>query len=263
MVKQAMPYKILAFGHTDKGLVRQNNEDVWGEVAELGLFVLADGMGGHRAGEVAAREAVAVLCRLVRKALEQKETPSIQEMVYILERSIEQVNSAVYKLGRSDDQLRGMGTTICCLQFHREGAIYAHVGDSRIYRLRAKKLEQLTSDHSLLRELIDLGQINEDESSEFLYKNIITKAIGTEPTVEPSIHVCDIADGDLFLMCTDGLSDLLTKDDMEAIINRAPTIRDAGKTLVACAKERGGYDNITIVIMQVQEVNEKKQDLSR
>lgn len=256
MAIHTKPYKILAFGHTDKGLVRQNNEDVWGEVAEIGLFVLADGMGGHRAGEVAARETVAVLCRLVRRELEQKTRPAIHELSRIIRHAIEQTNGIVHKLSLSDDQLHGMGTTLCSVQFHRDGAIYAHVGDSRIYRMRKKKLSQLTVDHSLMRELMDVGKLNETQISEFLYKNIITKAIGTEPVVIPSVHICDITDGDLFLMCTDGLSDLLTLAEMEAVINRAPTIRDAGKTLIACAKEKGGFDNITVVIMKVEEEQE-------
>ncbi len=257
-----MSYKLVAFGHTDKGLVRQNNEDVWGEVAELGLFVLADGMGGHRAGEVAAREAVSSLCRLMRKALENKTQISFEDLKFHIQQSIEQVNASVYKLSRAETQLKGMGTTLCCLQFHHQGVIYAHVGDSRIYRFRKKKLEQLTNDHSLVRELIDLGQIDEDQVPEFLYKNIITKAIGTEPTVSPTVQTSKIVLGDTYLMCTDGLTDLLSREDIEAIMSRAPTIRDAGKTLVASAKEKGGHDNITVVIIQVQESNET-QDLFR
>lgn len=257
-----MPYKILAFGHTDQGLVRQNNEDAWGEVVELGLFVLADGMGGHKAGEIAAREAVSTLCRMMRKALAHRHTMGIKELARVLKNAIEHVNASIYKLGHADEQLRGMGTTLCCVQFHHDGVIYAHVGDSRIYRLRKKKLDQLTSDHSLVRELIDLGQINEKQIPEFLYKNIITKAVGTEPNVEPSVHTCDIVDKDLYLMCTDGLTDLLKKEEIESILNHAPSIREATKTLINAAKERGGYDNITVVIMKVQEIHEK-QDISR
>lgn len=251
-----MSYKLSAFGHTDKGLVRQNNEDVWGEVAHLGLFVLADGMGGHRAGEVAAREAVSTLCRLMRKAFEGRTKISFPDLKSHIQKSIEQVNASVYKLSRSEAQLKGMGTTLCCLQFHYQGVIYAHVGDSRIYRLRKKKLEQLTNDHSLVRELVDLGQIKENQVPEFLYKNIITKAIGTEPTVKPTVQTTEIVIGDTYLMCTDGLTDLLSREEIEALLNRAPTIRDAGKTLVASAKEKGGFDNITVVIIQVQEAHE-------
>lgn len=260
MVVHIMPYRILAYGHTDKGLVRENNEDVWGGVPQLGFFTLADGMGGHRAGEVASRETIMLLCQLIEETIGQHNGMTVEEMSQVIQHLIEQVNQKIYKKGCSSEQLRGMGTTLCCVQFHEDGVICAHVGDSRIYRLRNKKLEQISEDHSLLRELTDTGKISKGHP-EVLYKNIITKAIGTEPYVEASIQVCELANDDMYLMCTDGLTDMLTRIEIEAIVNNTTTIEDTVHQLIAKANEKGGYDNITVVLMQVQEYEEK--DLSR
>ncbi len=258
-----MPYKLLAFGLSDIGLVRQNNEDIWAALPEDGFFLLADGMGGHQAGEVAARETANMLCRIVRKKIApMREAGGLADSKELMRRAIRHVNTLVYKLSRTQDELRGMGTTLCCLLFHEHSLIFAHVGDSRIYRFRDGKLQQLTSDHSLLRELVDQGQLNEREASDFVYKNIITKAIGTEPKVEPTVDTADVLPNDLYLMCSDGLSDLLTAQEIQAIIKAAATIQQAATQLVACANEKGGRDNITVVFTKVEELHESK-DLSR
>lgn len=244
-----MSYKINVVGLTDTGLVRRSNEDAWKQVPELDFIVLADGMGGHQAGEVAAQEAVNISCKLVKKIKKQATLFEIRDEIAHI---IQQVNIAIHQLSRSDEHLRGMGTTLCCLQIKETGIVYGHVGDSRIYRMRNKKLEQLTSDHSLLRELLDLGQLSESQASDFLYKNILTKAIGTEAVVEPSVYTGDIADGDIFLLCSDGLSDPLSQKELETILKKAPSIEEAAKTYIQEAKFKGGYDNITVVLVQVQ-----------
>lgn len=250
-----MPYKIQAAGLSDVGLVRQVNEDVWAEIPELCLYVLADGMGGHRAGEVAASQAVSTFCEKMRKFFaEAPPNVSLGQMRREVEHAIGLVNSHVYNMGLENRDLRGMGTTLCCLHFHYEGLIHAHVGDSRIYRLRSKSLHQLTKDHSLLRELVDIGEINEQQAHEFLYKHIITKAVGTEEVVDPSVHVSDVEKNDVYLICSDGLSDLMPANLIESILVNASTVEEAAENLVACAKEKGGHDNITVVVIAVEEV---------
>lgn len=258
-----MSYKVMAFGLSDVGLVRQNNEDAWGAVPEIGFFAIADGMGGHQAGEVASRECISILCRLMKKAKGRRKKSSPLELQLTLQKSIAQVNHDIYMMGLANPELRGMGTTLCCMQFHEEGVIFAHIGDSRIYRLNPEigKLTQVTVDHSLMRELIDLGQLSEGQAPEFLYKNIITKAIGTEPTNEPSINSSEVSDGDIYLMCTDGLSDMLTHPEIEKILMLDKPIMDLAKILVQAAKDKGGYDNITVVLIRLKEINEKS-DLS-
>lgn len=257
-----MPFKVLSFGLSDIGLVRQNNEDVWAELPEPQYFyMLADGMGGHQAGEVAAREAIDNLCKLIKENLKGNQI-TLAEAFQIIHEAISSVNATIYHMAKSKSDLRGMGTTLCCLHIHPDGVIFAHVGDSRIYRYRNHELIQLTQDHSLLRELMDLGQINEHQATDFLYKNIITKAIGTEPYVEPSIHIADLFKDDIYLICSDGLSDLLSIQEIASIIKENQGSFEAVNELVACAKDKGGLDNITVVMVNVQEANEKIQDKS-
>lgn len=247
-----MRYKIISTGLSDKGLVRENNEDFWAQLPQIHFYALADGMGGHQAGEVASHEAIRVLCSHIKTTLAGKKGVVAQDIQLALRHAIEEANSAVYEKGFSNEKFAGMGTTLCCIQFMSQKAIYAHVGDSRIYRFRKGKLQLLTSDHSLLKELMDLGQLGQYQIAEFLYKNILTRAVGTEPAVEPSIAECDIQEDDVFMMCTDGLSDLLFLEEIEAIIQKTPAIQDAIQNLIAAAKEKGGYDNITAVMMKIQ-----------
>lgn len=247
-----MLYKVSVCGASDIGLVRQNNEDSWRELQEEQFFVLADGMGGHQAGEIASKETVDHLCTLFRQHFSSLSSINLTDAQDFLCELIQQVNLTVYQMGRERQDLKGMGTTLCCILLHPEGLIYGHVGDSRIYRFRQHKLEQLTHDHSLLRELIDQGQLNEQQAEEFLYKNIITKAIGTEPYVEPTLTHSTLEIGDILLMCTDGLSDLVGHAEMETILDQMPQ-QDAVKQLIKRAKQKGGYDNITIVLVKVQD----------
>lgn len=258
----AMGYKIASFGLSDRGLVRKNNEDVWCALPELNLYVIADGMGGHQSGEIAAHEAVRALCEIVHKRwFENAEKTDFHDMRKAFKLAIQQVNCDVYRMGSSDASLKGMGTTLCSLYFHEKGVVYAHVGDSRIYRLRKRRLEQLTKDHSLVRELVDQGQMSEQEGADFLYRNIITKAIGTEPTVEPSVNLSDVEEGDLYLMCTDGLSDQLSTKEIQNILNYAVNLEQGARELVISANARGGYDNVTLVLIKLSGPHGKK-DLS-
>jgi len=147
--------------------------------------------------------------------------------------------------------LGGMGTTLCCLYFHKEYVIWGHVGDSRIYRLRKNRIEQLTQDDSLLREMTDGGRASEYDPEDFSYKSILTKAVGTEQKVSPAMSLAMIEPGDLFLLCTDGLSDMLSRVEIEAHLNQAYTVEEKVRSLIAAAKQKGGCDNITTVLVEV------------
>lgn len=258
MVEALMSYRVTVAGITDIGLVRENNEDVWAEIPQKHFYILADGMGGHQAGEVAAREAVETLKSLITGDLgAQMAESDLETASHLLAAAINEVNSHVFRMGRKDPLLKGMGTTLCCLYFHGNGIIYAHVGDSRIYCLKNKKLQQLTKDHSLLSELVDLGELNERQADGFAYKNIITKAIGTESSVDPSVYSSSVNHGDVYMMCSDGLSDMVSRAEIEAILSQKHTPKKLVQELVATAKEKGGYDNITIVVAKVHENKEK------
>lgn len=255
MVVELMPYKVTVVGMSDVGLVRENNEDVWAEMPEHQLYVLADGMGGHRAGEVAASQAVNSFCLLMEKIFRHKgKELSLNKIKDAIRQAIELVNRILHEMGLNDPELRGMGTTFCCVHFHSKGVVLANVGDSRIYRMRHHKLEQLTRDHSLFRDLVDTGEIEENEASEFQYKNIITRAVGTEPSVIPSIYHSDIKEGDILLMCSDGLSDHLLPGEIESILNKIADTQMQAEALVEGAKEKGGHDNITVVVLKVEAV---------
>ena len=164
---------------------------------------------------------------------------------------IRQTNATVHSEAQSDRDCKGMGTTLCCTYFHEEGLIYAHVGDSRIYLLRNQSLRQLTQDHSLVTELIELGELNARQAKGCDYKNIITRAVGTEPVVEPTVEACELLLGDQILMCSDGLSDLVTNKEIEKILIQSTTIEAAVNALIDKAKDRGGHDNITVVLTRV------------
>ena len=258
MAFQEMLYQVSVYCISDIGLIRQNNEDAWKLLKDLQFFVLADGMGGHQAGEVASQETVDRLCTLFQERYNPTLT-DLSQTENCLKEIVKEVNSVVYRMGKEFTELRGMGTTLCCILFHPNGLIYSHVGDSRIYRLREKQLVQLTQDHSLLRELIELGQLSEQQADDFLYKNIITKAIGTESNVDPSVDHTDIQLNDIILMCTDGLTDLVSLDEIRDIMVQNPE-EEVADLLVKKAKKKGGYDNITIILVKVR--NQYETNLS-
>lgn len=246
--------KVTSVAASDIGLVRHNNEDVYLELPALETYILADGMGGHQAGEVAASEAVKSMKESLEVSLPKADQQSLEEAVQAMKAALEAANSHVFKMGRADTSLRGMGTTLCCVHIHPEGVVYGHVGDSRIYRFRQGILEQLTRDHSLVREMVDIGQIDEREATDCLYKNIITRAIGTESSVIPSVRVDLIEHNDLFLLCSDGLSDLLSLQELQEILNTTSSLEDLTRSLIAHAKARGGHDNVTVVLVNVQDL---------
>ncbi len=260
MTVRSIAYKITSFGRSDIGLVRHNNEDVWDSLSEQKFYILADGMGGHRAGEVAARETVERLSRYIRQSPKINKG-SLDEDVEIILDLIQKVNQDVYLKARSDSDLRGMGTTLCCTYFHEKGVVFAHVGDSRIYRFHGKKLDQLTRDHSLVTEMIDLGELSAKNVDGVPYKNIITRAIGTEPIVKVSIGISEFAENDQFMMCSDGLSDLLSPKKIETILKSTQDLQSKVDQLIDAAIDLGGKDNITAVLMRVE--NNETKNLSR
>lgn len=235
--------KLKSYGISDIGLSRPNNEDIWIEVPEKGFYALADGMGGHKAGEVAASQAIENLTSWMKKMKSNDPLEVIIELRY----AIEKANQWVYKLGKKDKSLTGMGTTLCCLMWNEKAVVYGHVGDSRVYRLRDKRLELLTQDHSLLAKWEKTGKTS---NTPFPYKNVITKAIGTHPELDPEIAISMHLPGDIFFLCTDGLTDVLTTKDIEKIINAASNLEEASNQLVHVAKNKGSSDNITILMVQ-------------
>ncbi len=227
-------------GLSDVGRQREANEDSF--VLADPVFVVADGMGGAQAGEVASRTAIEVF----EEAHEDGGTP--EEWLTRLSR---EANRRIYDLSRRDSTRRGMGTTLTAAMLTEGGLSVAHVGDSRAYLLRGGELTQLTHDHSLVAELQRSGQLTAEAAEHHPQKSIITRALGPDPDVEVDAHTHAARDGDVYLLCSDGLTGMISDDEAEAILRGSPTLREAAEELVRSANQSGGKDNITVVLFRV------------
>jgi protein phosphatase len=225
------------FGISDIGRVRTNNEDVWSVVPGKQFFILADGMGGHQAGEVAASFAVENMCT----SIEALSSPDVEEVCQFMRAAIDKANTKVYEESRQHIEYTGMGTTLCCFIILEKCLVYGHVGDSRLYRFR-KRLVQLTEDHSLRQT------VGEDNSH---CRNMITRAIGTQFFVLPDIGVIPLQSKDLYMLCSDGLTDYVDKAQIAGVFSTANSLEEMGKTLVKLALEKGGNDNITLLLVRI------------
>lgn len=231
------------------GLVRKNNEDSSCVYDDIPLLAVADGMGGHQAGEIASHLALDALADYLK---ESKEALAANPQ-NVLNAGIKAANKAVYEFSRKDGgKLKGMGTTITALVPEGDKAYIAHVGDSRAYKVSHNRIKLLTVDHSLVNELVKSGGISQEEAEHHPQKNILTRAIGTSPDVEVDIDIEPIEPGDLFLLCTDGLSNQVNLDEIRDMAESPCPLGEKVKNLIEKALDRGGDDNITVVIYQVE-----------
>jgi len=228
---------------TDVGMQRQANEDNF--IARSPLFVVADGMGGAQAGEVASQTAVEVFKHGLPDGVPEA---TLQQMIGVANRNI-------HDQAHADSSLSGMGTTITAafVNSEREEVVVGHVGDSRAYRLRTGILQRLTRDHSLVEEMRRRGQITEEQAEDHPQRSIITRALGPEPEVEVDIQAVPAEPGDIFLLCSDGLTTMLNDERIRELVNGATSLEAAVKTLVDEANRAGGRDNITVSIFQVED----------
>lgn len=249
------------FAATDIGRQRDHNEDNYLVDPTLHLFVVADGMGGHAAGEVASQIAVHEVSRVVRENADvierytkEHDAQARQEILAVMEHAVQTACASIYHRGQQEPDKRGMGTTTSALLIAGDRGFIAHVGDSRIYLLRQNQVHQLTEDHSLINELVRRGKIKRDEidSSPYSkYKNAVTRAVGAYESVETDTLDFEVLPGDHFLLCSDGLHAYLKDSDVPEILT-ADDIADAPKTMVALANAGGGHDNITAVVVRVE-----------
>jgi len=235
-------------GKSDVGLVRTNNEDRYLLLPERCLFAVCDGLGGHAAGEVASQ--------IAAESLERRVDCSEEEPRALLADALQEANSKIISDQRENPEHVGMGTTVSLLWIpspgSRQGWI-GHVGDSRIYRLRGDKFEQLTEDHSPIYRLYREGSLKKDDLRHHPQKNLIERSLGLSPVVEADIFPVQIDADDLFLLCTDGLTDLVSDDDISELCQTA-ALEDICEVLVSAALELGGYDNVTVVVAKIAEV---------
>ena len=242
---------------SDAGMLRPNNEDRVSTTPEAGLAVVADGMGGHQAGEVASGMAVDVVTRHVINVLSREgqakkrkaNTASVE--LKTIDEAISLANSAIFELSQSSPNCAGMGTTIVVTLFYEDKVCIGHVGDSRLYRLRGDKLELLTEDHSLVQELVARGLITPEEARSSVNKNLVTRALGIEPTVESQVIEQKLKDQDLYLLCSDGLNDVLPDEEVSQILQEyGSDLPGATDRLVMEVNARGGPDNVSVVLVR-------------
>jgi protein phosphatase len=243
---------------TDPGKVRGHNEDCVESRPELGIVVLADGMGGYNAGEVASGMATSLvttglaeswtrdaLKRLDRDAAMALSQSAIQEQVA-------KANAAIYAAAQKDPHCAGMGTTLVACLFYDNFLTVGHVGDSRLYRMREDVLEQVTRDHSLLQEQIDSGLISKEDARSSHNKNLVTRAVGIDPEVEAEVHSYDVKEGDIFLLCSDGLNDMIEDDEIQmTLIALRSNLELSVQQLVQAANDAGGRDNVSVMLVRI------------
>ena len=249
--------KFTCVGMSDAGRVREHNEDTIGTDADIGLVVLADGMGGYKAGEVASGIAVRTLMSLIKDAVEREDltvrdaATDLSRPGILLRDAIQRANKIIYQTARTQTNCEGMGTTVVAGLFFDDKLTIAHVGDSRLYRMRGQEFTQVTQDHSLLQELVARGFYTPEEAQRAASKNYVTRALGVEPTVEVDVTEVPVLKDDLFLLCSDGLSDMVEDDDIQLTISTfGANLETLAKQLVLLGNDNGGRDNISIVLVR-------------
>jgi PPM family protein phosphatase len=243
---------------TDVGLLREHNEDAVASDLSIGLLVLADGMGGYKAGEVASEIAVLMIAAEITEAMQNNPgkfslTSNLLPESQMLMSAIEKTNATIYQISQDQPQCAGMGATLVAGIFADNKFVVGHIGDSRAYRLRGETLTQLTEDHSLVQEQINAGLITQEQAKLSNNKNLVTRALGIDPEVELELQEFDAEVSDIYLLCSDGLSDLVNDEEITQILLEANgNIGNAAQDLIDAANENGGTDNISVIIAKIR-----------
>jgi protein phosphatase len=239
------------FAAVDAGRSRSNNEDSVALDDAVSLAVLADGMGGYNAGEVASNMATSFirteLGRWLREASAQATDAEVRRAMDIC---VDNANRAIFNAANANPQYAGMGTTLVVAVFRDNRLLVGHVGDSRCYRLRGGRLQQITRDHSLLQEQIDAGLITPEQAAFSANKNLVTRAVGVEDTVLLETHQHDVVPGDIYLLCSDGLSDMLDDASIGQLLQSGEALDATGQSLIDAANDAGGKDNISVILVR-------------
>jgi len=241
---------------TDAGRVRANNEDAVAFDAPLGLALLADGMGGYNGGEVASGMAIALLQASIGRWLAHAGPQASSRGVRrAMQAGVDEANLAILEAGVANVQLQGMGTTLVLAVFGADRVVVGHIGDSRCYRLRGQNLEQLTRDHSLLQEQIDAGVLTLEQAARSPIRNLVTRAVGIERQVMLEMHEYEARPGDLYLLCSDGLTEMVRDEDLFTVLLQDIELSQKATLLVSLANDNGGKDNISVVLAQAAGVS--------
>ncbi len=249
---------------TDPGRARENNEDSVAFDAATQLGVLADGMGGYNAGEVASGMATAFIkSEMARWLSEAGKQANTREIRRALEICVDNANRSVFNAAISNAQYSGMGTTLVVAVFQDAKVLLGHIGDSRCYRFRNSELTQVTKDHSLLQEQIDAGLLTLEQAATSSHKNLVTRALGVEDAVLLELNELDVEAGDLFLMCSDGLSDMANDAEIATVLESQMPMAQKADQLISLANEHGGRDNISVLLIQAGAADKRRGLISR
>lgn len=249
--------QIEAFGLSDVGRQRQHNEDSYLVQEKARLYLVADGMGGHAAGEIASRIAVDSICDFIEQTDEEDGTwphgydDQLSRTTNRLIAAVRIANGRVIEAMKKDARLRGMGTTVVASMYDGDKLSVAHVGDSRAYLIRDGAISRLTDDHSWVFEQVKAGMLSEEEAERHPFRNVITRALGGANAVAPDASEVTLRAGDQVLLCSDGLSGMVSEPEIMRIVAEAPTAEVACRNLIDAANQRGGHDNITAVVIRV------------
>ena len=249
--------KVNASFVTDKGPVREKNEDYYCVDEELGLFAVADGIGGHMAGEVASRMAIEVIRDFILNESDYQTYKSkdfcdeYSEESNLAAEAVRRANKAIHETSKNNSSYRGMGTTLTAALIRGDRLNIAHVGDSRAYLVRTSCIEQITNDHSLVAEQVKSGLISEEEAKNSKIKNVITRSLGNFPEVEVDMEEITIADGDIIILCSDGITSVISDEDILACASASSDTATLCKTLVSKATKAGCTDNMTVVALHI------------
>lgn len=244
---------------TDIGQRRDHNEDAIASDDSMGFVILADGMGGYKAGEVASEIAVLSITAELKEAMQHLRPGQIdpvlnmQAEAQLLIDAVRNANDAIFDISQTQAQCAGMGTTLVVGLFTNNKLLVGHIGDSRMYRYRQQQLTQITEDHSLLQEQIKSGLITAEQAKYSANKNLVTRALGIDPEVELELNEFDVEMGDIYLLCSDGLSDLVEDEAIQRTLNMLSSdLTEAAYTLVQMANDHGGKDNISVILVRVR-----------
>lgn len=243
---------------TDAGAVRTHNEDSIAADNELGLLVLADGMGGYKSGDVASSIATGLVIDYLRRSLSEIEPSPIRSAGLSAESlavktTVEKINLAIYKTAQIDNKYTGMGTTIVLILFHQGLATIAHVGDSRLYRLREGHLELMTHDHSLLQQQVEMGLISSEDAKVSHNRNLVSRALGVDAEINVEVSEHEVHPDDIYLLCSDGLNDMVDDTDIElAVRELRANLSLTTRQLIQMAIDNGGHDNVSVLVAKVK-----------
>ena len=259
---------------SDVGLLREHNEDTVASDETIGFVVLADGMGGYKAGEVASEIAVLSIASELTEAMMNLQThqsrqsqrrqsnalQSLQPEAQLIVDAVKNANDTIYHVSQTQSQCAGMGTTLVLGLFTNNKLLVGHIGDSRMYRLRGQVLSQITEDHSILQEQINAGLVTAEQAKYSANRNLVTRALGVDPEVELELNEFDVQVDDIYLLCSDGLTDLVDDSEIEAVLNSpVQSLEKTAQTLVQIANDYGGKDNISVILARVKKAFERKR----